>query len=285
MAAPLKMTAPDRLIVNLVPTGMVPTRDTNPNVPITPSEIAADVLACHALGISSVHLHARDPSGAPTHRKSVYAEIIARIRERAPDMVICVSCSGRHVPEFGQRSEVLDLADKLRPDMASLTLGSLNFSHSTSVNSPAMVRDLAAKMRDTGIKPELEVFDVGMVNYANYLIDKGLLTPPFYFNILLGNIASAQAKLLHLATIVATLPPQSTWNLAGFGAHQLSMNSVAIAMGAGVRVGLEDNIWFDSARTRHADNGSLLRRVIGIASLHGRKVMPSAELRKRLGLS
>lgn len=276
------MASSSTLVVNLAPTGMLPSKVTTPDVPVTPREIAADVLACREIGITSAHLHARDAAGVPTHCKADYAEIIARIREQAPALVLCVSCSGRHTQEFAKRSEVLELSGALRPDMASLTLGSLNFSRGTSVNSPEMIRDLAAKMRDNGIEPELEVFDVGMVNYARYLIDKGLLTPPHYFNILLGNIASAQATLLHLATIVTALPPRSIWSVGGFGAHQLPMNAVAIAMGAGVRVGLEDNIWLDAARTQPAGNPALLKRVLSLAAIHGREVMTPAAFRKVL---
>jgi uncharacterized protein (DUF849 family) len=261
---------------------MVPTKESSPHLPVTPEEIAADVQACRRHGITSVHLHARDRQGAPSASKEIYARIVAGIRERDPELVICVSCSGRNAPEFAQRSAVLELDGDLKPDMASLTLGSLNFTRSASVNSPDMIRDLAAKMRDRGIKPELEVFDVGMVNYAGYLIDKGLLTPPHYFNILLGNIASAQASLLHLATIVAALPPRSIWCLAGFGADQLTMNAVAIAMGAGVRVGLEDNLWLDRGRTRPADNPSLVKRLVELAAIHERRTMTPIELRRAL---
>lgn len=274
-----------RLIVNLCPTGMVPTKEQNPYVPVTPQDISADVIACHKQGLTSTHLHARDADGKPTHKKAIYADIIAQIREHIPDLVICVSCSGRNTPQFDERSEVLELAGDLKPDMASLTLGSLNFIHTTSINSPQMISDLALKMKDQGIKPELEVFDVGMINYANHLIEKEVIEPPFYFNILLGNIASAQADLLHLAAMLATLPPQSVWSLAGFGAHQLRMNAVSIAMGGGIRIGLEDNIWLDPERTQPASNLDLLRRAVAIAALHDRSVMPSQELRELLQLS
>jgi uncharacterized protein (DUF849 family) len=278
------MTPTEDLIVNLAPTGNVPMKRDNPHVPVSEDEIAADVLACHRIGLSSVHVHARDADGVPTHDKEAYARIIAAIRAEAPELVICATCSGRISPEFAKRSEVLELKDDVRPDMASLTLGSMNFMRSASMNSPDMIRDLARKMRDNGIKPELEVFDVGMVNYAKFLIERGELDPPFYFNILLGNVASAQADLLHLAAILAALPDGSFWSLAGFGAHQLSMNSVAIAMGGGIRIGLEDNLWLDAGRTRPARNTELVERAVRIAALHGRGVMPPSALRRTLAL-
>jgi 3-keto-5-aminohexanoate cleavage enzyme len=278
------MTRESGLIVNLAPTGNLPMKRDNPHVPITAAEIAADVAACCEAGLSSVHLHARDADGTPTHRKEAYAEIISMIREQVPDLVICVTCSGRISPEFSKRSEVLDLVGDVKPDMASLTLGSMNFMRDASMNTPGMIRDLARKMRDNGIKPELEVFDVGMVNYAKFLIERGELSPPYYFNILLGNVASAQADLLHLATILAALPPNSYWSLAGFGHHQLSMNAVAIAMGGGIRIGLEDNLWMDAARTRPAANADLVKRALSIAALHGRSLLSPNELRQALHL-
>lgn len=274
----------DKLIVNLAPTGVLPDKASNGNVPLTPDEVAADVLACCEPGITIVHLHARDDNGRPTHRKDRYAQIIARIRERRPDLVICVSCSGRVCNEFAERSEVLELDGDVRPDMASLTLGSLNFTRGPSINSPAMIRDLALKMRDRGIKPELEVFDVGMVNYARYLIEHDVLTPPFYFNVLLGNIASAQVDLLHIGSMLAHLPEQSTWSLAGIGAAQLPANALAIALGGGIRVGLEDNLWLDAARTELASNRQLVERAARIAALHGRPVMQPSEFRDLLRL-
>ena len=129
--------------------------------------------------------------------------------------------------------------------MGSLTLSSLNFNKIASINSPDMIQALADKMKNRGIVPELEAFDAGMINYSKYLIKKGLLEPPHYFNLLLGNIACAQADILY-AGLVRDLPEDSIWSLAGIGDDQLKMSSVAIAIGGGVSVGLEDNIWFDS---------------------------------------
>jgi uncharacterized protein (DUF849 family) len=143
-----------------------------------------------------------------------------------------------------------------------------------------MVQMLAAEMQTKGILPELEAFDVGMINYAKYLQKKGLIEPPFYFNLLFGNIACAQANLSHVATMINDLPDLSYWSLAGIGDAQLPMNTVAIAMGGGVRVGLEDNIWYDQKRTQLATNTILLNRVHKIAKASGRGVMTPKEFRK-----
>ena len=171
------------------------------------------------------------------------------------------------------------------PDMASLTLGSLNFSAEASISSPSAVTRLATIMQERGIRPELEVFDLGMVNFARVLIDKGLIEPPFYFNILLGNVASAQASLLHLGTLVADLPPQSIWSVAGIGRHQSVASALGIAVGHGVRTGLEDNLWLDEARTTLATNLQLVQRVAAQAAALGRPLASPAEVRQRLGLA
>jgi len=165
-----------------------------------------------------------------------------------------------------------------------LTLSSVNFNREASVSSPDMIQALAREMRHRGVLPELEAFDAGMVNYAKYLERKGLLEPPHYFNLLLGNIACAQADLLHAGVMVRDLPPNSLWSLAGIGDAQLMVNSIAIAANGGVRVGLEDNIWYDPGRTRLARNADLVRRIHRLAESNERKIMTPGELRKLLNL-
>ena len=272
------------LIVNFAPTGMIPTKEMTPHVPVAPAEIVEDVFRAWEVGITMVHLHARDENGAPTYRAQVYAEIIAGIRSFSQDMIVCVSLSGRNFNEFEKRSEPLQLDGDLKPDMGSLTLSSLNFNNTASVNAPEMVQQLAAEMKKRGILPELEAFDAGMINYAKYLQKKDLLAPPHYFNVLLGNIACAQADLLHAGVMVRDLPERSIWSLAGIGNAQLMMNSIAIAAQGGVRVGLEDNIWFDLERTRLATNLDLVQRIHHLAEANGRRVMSPAALRTMLGL-
>jgi len=178
----------------------------------------------------------------------------------------------------------LQLEGALKPDMGSLTLSSVNFNKQTSVNSPDMIQALVDEMRLRGITPELEAFDAGMINYAKYLERKGLLEPPHYFNLILGNIACAQADLLHVSVMLNDLPPDSLWSLGGVGDAQLMMNSIAIAAGGGVRVGLEDNIWYDPARTKLARNSELIQRIHRIAEANQREIMTPAELRRLLAL-
>ncbi len=273
------------LIINFTPTGMIPTKKMTPHVPITVSEIVEDVHRAVEIGITMVHLHAReDKSGEPTYKAEIYGKIIAGIRSFAKDLIICVSLSGRNYKEFEQRAEPLQLAGDLKPDMGSLTLSSLNFNRVASMNAPDMVQSLAQEMRSRGIVPELEAFDAGMINYAKYLEKKGLLPAPHYCNLLLGNIACAQADLLHTGIMIRDLPENSLWSLAGIGDAQLMMNSIAIAAGGGVRVGLEDNIWYEPERKRLATNADLLRRIHHLAEANEREVMPPAKLRKMLRL-
>ncbi len=276
----------EKLVINFTPTGMIPTKKMTPHVPVTVPEIIEDVRMACDLGITMVHLHARDPeSEIPTYRKEIYAEIIGGIREFAPDLVICVSLSGRNFNKLEERSDSLFLEGRLKPDMGSLTLSSLNFNSIASVNSPEMIQDLAGIMKERGIVPELEVFDSGMINYAGFLQKRNLISPPYYFNLLFGNIACAQANLLHTGVMMNDLPENSICSLAGIGNAQLMMNSLAIAIGAGVRVGLEDNIWYDDERTQLATNHSLLKRIHMLADAHAREIMTPYELREKLGLN
>ena len=273
----------EKLIVNFTPTGLIPTREMTPHVPILPTEIVDQVNELVGLGINMVHLHAREPdTGLPTFRKEIYAKIIAGIREKNEKLLLCVSTSGRIFNVFEKRSEVLDLDGDLKPDFGSLTLSSLNFNKEVSINSPQMIKDLAQKMLDRGIKPELEVFDLGMVNFAHYLIQKGFLKPPYYFNLILGNIACAQATMLNLGLMIMELPPSSIWSVGGIGRFQLQMNVASMNFGGGVRVGLEDNIWFDESRTRLATNRELIKRVLMISKTLGIQPYSHQELRKIL---
>jgi len=271
--------------LNFTPTGMVPTKEMTPHVPVTPAEIVEEVRMATRIGITSVHLHARDPeTGDPTWERSVFADIIGGIREFAPELVICVSLSGRNWSAFEKRTDVLELTGDLKPDMGSLTLSSMNFSDEASVTSPAMVETLAKRMSEVGVLPELEAFDLGMLNVARYLTEKGLIEPPHYVNLLLGNVATAQADLAHVGAMVRDLPEDSVWALAGIGDEQLPMNALAIAAGAGVRVGIEDSIYVAPDDDRLATNEELLQRVHELAAINRRAVMDPQELRQRLDL-
>ena len=274
----------DSLFINLAPTGMVPTRTDTPHVPLTPAEVAADVRRCRDAGAAIVHLHPRDEDGQPTQSPERAAEFIAAVREAVPDIVVCITTSGRREPELAGRVRVLDLAGPVRPEMASLTLGSLNFPRQASVNAPVTIAGLAERMRDRGIVPEWEIFDFGMLDYAAYLRDHGLLGDPVYANILLGSLGTSAATPLNLALMVERLPAGATWAATGVGRFQAQVNRWAIAMGGHVRIGLEDNIWWDDDRTELATNVRLVERVVAIGRAMGRDPAEPAEIRTRLGI-
>jgi uncharacterized protein (DUF849 family) len=273
------------LIINFTPTGMIPTKAMTPYVPVSVNEIVEEIHEAIEIGITMAHIHARDEgNGLPTYKSDIYARIIEGIRKFSGDLIICVSLSGRTFSEFAQRAEPLMLDGSLKPDMGSLTLSSLNFNNTASINTPEMIMALAAKMNERKILPELEVFDVGMINYAKFLVKKNLLKQPHYFNILIGNIACAQANLLHTGLLINDLPDNSFWSFAGIGNAQFQVNSLAVAAGGGVRVGLEDNIWFDQQRTTLAKNSDLLKRIKRLAVANEREIMHPSALRKLLCL-
>lgn len=274
----------DSLIINLAPTGMVPTRQLTPHVPLNTAEILADVERCRAHGAAIVHVHARDADGKPSHRAEHFAPIVAGIRAIDPQLVVCVTCSGRFAPDVESRAEVLSLEGDAKPDMASLTLGSNNFARQASLNAPDTIRALAERMRERGIMPELEVFEPGMVAFGRHLLDRGVLAGPCYINVLLGNPGTSQLSPGSLGAFLAEMPNDWTWAAAGIGRHQLAANAMAIAAGGHVRVGLEDNIWWDRARTTPATNERLVQRVARLAAELERTLATPAEVRARLGL-
>ena len=179
---------------------------------------------------------------------------------------------------------MLQLKGDSKPDMASLTLSSLNFNKQVSISDPAIIQNLAREMQDKDIKPEAEAFDSGMINYLKYLIKKKLIVSPYYVNLILGNISCAQADLLHAGVMVNDLPENTYFSMGAIGNYQLKINSMAISMGFGVRVGLEDNIWYNNDKTKPARNIDLLKRVHLIAEANQRKVMKPIALRKFLKL-
>ena len=226
-------------IINFTPTGTQTNRD-NSKAPLLVNEIIDEVHEAYELGITMVHIHARDPKDfSNTYRKDVYQPIIEGIRKYCSDLVICVSLTGRLYPEFEKRSEVLELY----PDMGSLTMSSINFPKSASVNEPEMILKLIEKMDQYGVIPEIECFDSGMVNYTNYLIKKGILKGPHYMNVIFGNIYNAQIDPATLASITNNLPLNTKVCFGGIGKDQLNSNVLGLIYGDGVRVGLEDNLY------------------------------------------
>lgn len=280
--APLAPYPP--LLINVCLTGMVPTRLSTPHVPITPDEIIEDAIRVFDAGARIVHLHARDDKGRPTPDVSRYERIISTLHRERPGIICCATTSGRNWPDFEHRAAVLDLEGDAKPDMASLTLGSLNFQSGPSVNSIEMVERLAMRMQERGIKPELEAFDLGMINLAKYLERNGILQGKKYFNLLLGNLNTAPATLANLTAMAGALPSDSVWGATGIGQFQLPINTAAITAGGHVRVGIEDSIHYDYAKTTLATNNLLVERVIRIAEELQRPPASVEQARAMLGL-
>jgi len=273
-----------KLIINVALTGVIPTHDMTPHVPLQPDEIVADAVKCIDAGASIVHIHARDEQGLPTYDPSIFAKIIKGIRQERKNVIISATTSGRRYGEFDQRAAVLDLEGVVKPDMGTLTTGSLNFPDGPSVNHPNIIERLAIRMKERGIKPEIELLELGMINTAKVLIMKGIISPPYYCNILLGSLHTAPADMLNLCAFVNGLPKGSIWSACGLGKFQVPINVAVIAMGGHVRVGIEDNIYYDNERTMLATNLEMVKRVVRVANEVGRQVATPADARTMLGL-
>lgn len=269
-----------KLIITLAPTGMIPTKDETPYVPTTPEEIANDTYEAYKLGASIVHVHARDETGQPTYKKRVFEKIFKEIKRRCPDIIICSTTSGRVHPQVEHRAEVLDLY----PEMASLTMGSLNFPQHPSVNSMETIIKLASMMKERNILPELEIFEPGFINTAKYLVRKGYLKKPLHFSLLLGSLGSIPAGISDLSYLVQSLPSESTWSATGIGRFQTQINIAAILMGGHVRVGVEDSIYYNYPNEELATNTKLMERIVRIAKEVGREIATPNETREILGL-
>jgi uncharacterized protein (DUF849 family) len=260
-------------IINFTTTGTQTTRD-NSFAPLEENEIIDSVVEANELGITLVHLHARDENLNNTYKVKHFSKIIEGIRKYCPDLVLCVSMSGRNFPEVEKRTEVL----QLMPDMASLTLSSLNFQTGASVNQPDVILKLIEQMEIWGVIPELECFDTGMVNMANHLISKSILKPPYYFNVILGNIYNSQSDILSVANIKHQIPENSFTTLGGIGVQQLRSNIYGLVDFDGIRVGLEDNLMF--RKGEKATNSQLIKRVHRIMTELDLEVMSPIEFKK-----
>lgn len=273
-------------VLNMAFTGAVSDKARNPAVPYTTAEILADARAAAAAGASVGHFHVRDDQGRACNDPSRYAELFGALRDcpETADMVIVASTSGRHGQTIEERAAVLSLPRKLRPDMASLTLSSLNFASGASVNSPDTIRALARAMQEAGVRPELEVFDLGMAAFLHRLIDEDLVRPPFYVNVILGNVAGAQADAIGLAAILAGLPQGAIVSLGGIGQAQAKAHLMAMALAGGLRTGLEDNFRLPG-QAGLATNADMARHAAGLAAMAGRPLANAGEARERLGLA
>lgn len=269
----------DPLVITVAPVGAEVTRDNTPYIPLTPQEIADECYRAWNEGASVAHLHARDKDGNATQDPEVYREIIRLVSART-DMVIQVSTGGA----VGMAVEERLGPVSLKPEMATLTCGSVNFGDGIFVNSLADMEIFAAAIRQNGVVPEMEVFDAGMVENARRLHLKKLIDLPGHFDFVMGvpgGISGDPRNLMHLVSLM----PQdgSTWTVAGIGRNELPLGAMAVILGGHVRVGFEDNIYY-SRGVLARSNAELVARIARLAAEMGRPVARPDDARKILRL-
>ena len=267
------------VIITAALVGAELTRENTPYLPLTPEEIAAEARSAYDAGAAMVHIHARDAEGAPTQDLEDYRRIIEAVRISAPDVIVQVSTGGAVWMKPEERLQPL----ALQPDMASLTTGTVNFGEEVFSNSMPMVREFARAMQERDIRPELEIFDSGMIPAALRLLKEGLLNEPLHFNLVLGVPGGAAGTVKNLLHMVESLPPGCTWTTSGIGPAQLPLTTAAILLGGHVRVGLEDNIYYRRGVLSEG-NAPLVARAVRLAGELGRKVATADEARELLHL-
>ncbi len=267
------------VIITAALVGAELSRENTPYLPLTAQEIAAEACAAHEAGAAIVHVHARAQDGSPTQNLEDYRRIIEAIRALAPNLIIQVSTGGAVSMGPEERLQPLELL----PDMASLTTGTVNFGDEVFHNAMPMVRGFAQVMKTMGIHPELEVFDTGMIPASLRLVKEGLLSEPLHFNLVLGVPGGAAGTIKNLLHMVESLPANSTWTASGIGAAQLPLTTAAILLGGHVRVGLEDNIYYQRGVLSEG-NAPLVARAARLAKELGRQPASPAEARRILHL-
>jgi 3-keto-5-aminohexanoate cleavage enzyme len=272
----------DKMIITVAVVGSQPTKEMNPAVPYTPAEIAQEALDCWRAGAAVAHIHVRDPkTGAPSMALELFREVVSRIRAES-DMLINLTTSGLHLRGedlFEQRLAPVALG----ADLCSLDIGSVNFRDQTFINPPEWGRLAAERMLATGVKPEIEVFEVGHIAQARALIEEGLIPAPPYFQLCMGVGWGIPANPENLRFMQAQLPLQAVWSVLGVGRAQREMVRLATEMGGHVRVGFEDNLYLEKGVLADS-NAQFVERVVALGDDLGRQVASPNEARMILGL-
>lgn len=268
----------DKLIITCAITGAETLKSQNPNLPITPEEQANAAYECHKAGASIIHLHVRDEQGKPSQSVERFREVTKRIHDRC-DVIVQFSTGGAVGESIENRLAPL----QLKPEMASLNAGSINFGNEVFVNLPQDIDRLAAEMKLLGIKPEIEVYDIGMLEYGVSLAKKGGVELPAHFQFVMGMKYGISGSEENLEFMRKKLPAGCTWAVAGIGRFQYELAAPAIRMGGHVRCGFEDNIYFTKGVLAES-NAQLVARIAEVAKSSGRAVASTAEARALLGL-
>jgi len=285
------------VIITCAVTGSGDTVGKHPAIPVTPEQIANSAIEAAAAGAAVAHIHVRDPdSGTFSRELELYREVVERIRESDSDVIINLTAGmgGDLVldeqnpsvavegTDMANASERLAHIEALLPEICTLDCGSLNFGNSLYVSTPAMLRQMAARVKEIGVKPELEIFDSGNLVFALQMMKEGLLDDKPLFQLCLGIPWGAPADTATMKLMSDMVPANANW--AGFGISRMQMPMVAQAMllGGNVRVGLEDNLFLDKGV--FASNGQLVERAVGIVEGLGAEVATAAQTREILGL-
>jgi 3-keto-5-aminohexanoate cleavage enzyme len=270
----------DPLVITVAPVGGELSREQQPNLPLTAEEIAEEVARCREAGASIVHLHVRDERGLPSQGRDHFAGAIDAIKRAAPDVVIQTSTGGSVGMSEEERAQPLDL----KPEMATLTTGTVNFGDEVFENPFPLVERFFLRMRDIGVQPEFEVFDTGMVETAARLVgEHDAEARHLHFDLVLGvpgGMAGTPGTVLHMASI---LPPGSTWTATGIGRSHLPVTLTALALGGHVRTGFEDTIYYAKGRLA-GSNVELISRVSRIATEAGREIATPEQAREIIGI-
>jgi 3-keto-5-aminohexanoate cleavage enzyme len=288
----------DRVIVTAALTGILANREQCPYLPYTPMEIGEEARRAYEAGAAVVHIHGREPlSGSPTWEAATYCAIAEEVRKRSP-IILNFSTGGFNmgVERESEKKERLAYVQKSRPEMAALNMGSMNYAK-YSATRKAFIFDMvfpnpfgdillaAQAMREGGVKPELECFDLGHVANAEPLLAMGALKRPLQYSFVLGVLGGAAPSAETLASMARSLHPLDTWELIGIGRAQWRLVGAALALGGNVRVGLEDNFYLDAAGTEMAQgNGPLVEKAVRMARDVGRTPLSANEARAALSL-
>ena len=272
------------LIITCAITGAETTREKQPNLPVTPEEQAQAAADCVKAGASIIHLHVREDDGKPSQRLERFEQAITAIRKRAPGVIIQISTGGAVGESIDNRARPL----VLKPEMASLNLGTMNFGDDVFMNHPRDIVGLAAKMREHGVMPELEIYEVGMLESAFRLAKQGVISAPLHFQFVLGvpgGMSGEPANLVHLVSLMESQMPGKTshWGVAGVGRYQLPLAMQAMTMGGHVRVGFEDNVFYAKGVLAKS-NAQLVERITRLSGELGREVATPARAREMLGI-
>jgi 3-keto-5-aminohexanoate cleavage enzyme len=270
------------VIITVAITGALPRKKDTPAVPVTPSQQIESTHEAFEAGASLVHIHVRSSDESPSSDPELFAQVQDGVRKHCPGMIVQFSTGGRGRDQAARASML-----HLRPDMASLATGSVNFPTNVYENPPDFVEGLARSMLEYDIKPEIEVFDLAMLYNAANLVKKGLLKGPLHVQFVLGiaNALPARRSVFDfLRSELQELLPDATWVAAGTGRFQWEVNQWCLATGGHVRTGLEDNIKFDQSRLA-TSNAELVKKVVDAAQGFGRNVATPAQARQLLGLA